>query len=53
MTFFSIDHPFGFAVKRVGEKISSLFYPTCNFPLSAEGEERDGKRSDARVSRIE
>jgi hypothetical protein len=53
MTFFSIDPLFVFAVKRGGKKISSLLYPTSKLPLSAAGEERDGKRSDARVSRIE
>jgi hypothetical protein len=47
----SLGHPlFGFAGKRVGKFL--LFYPTFKFPLSATGEERDGERSDARVSQL-
>jgi hypothetical protein len=42
---------FGFTGMRVNG--ISFFYPTFKFPLSAAGEERDGKRSDARVSQLE
>jgi hypothetical protein len=46
-----LGHPlFGFAGKRVWNFF--LFYPTSKLPLSAAGEEREGKRSDARVSRL-
>jgi hypothetical protein len=47
-----VDPLFGFAGKRVGEFLFFILDLFLKSPLSTAGEERDGERSNARVSQF-